>query len=137
MYKTLDHLISAETTEDSWYDDGCVIAGEILAEFSQQDWEELANEVLSKPLEWQKKLAYCLDSTCTRYEVQILVAMLSTKDPELFEICIDTLRSFTSPESKQMILADPSILQQVRAVLPKASTPVKLILEDFIRKFHS
>lgn len=62
MYKELDILLSAETTLDSWYDDGCIIAGEVLSDFSQNDWKVLASNVLAKPIEWQKKLAYCMDS---------------------------------------------------------------------------
>lgn len=55
MFKELDNLLSADTTVDSWYDDGCVIASEILSEFKPSDWDELSNQVLSKPIEWQKK----------------------------------------------------------------------------------
>ncbi|MGG3891372.1 hypothetical protein [Metabacillus fastidiosus] len=136
MYRELDNLISAHTTEDSWYDDGCIIAGEILSEFSSKDWEELLSKVLTKPLEWQKKLAYCMDSSCNMYELTILLSFLSTEDEELFEICIDTLRSFTAPESKQMILDDPFILSRVKDILLKASKPVKEILKDFLVKIY-
>ncbi|MDM5155456.1 hypothetical protein QUF88_17090 [Bacillus sp. DX1.1] len=137
MYRELDDFISAETTEDAWYDDGCIIVSEILTEFSPKDWEELSSKVLTKPLEWQKKLAYCMDSNCNMYELTILLSLLSVEDEELFEICIDTLRSFTTLESKQMILADPSILHRVNDLLPKASISVKKILEDFLMKIHS
>ncbi|WP_245700212.1 hypothetical protein [Paenibacillus glacialis] len=66
----------------------------------------MSSEVLTKPLEWQKKLVYCMNE-------------------ELFEICIDTLRSFTTPESKQMILDNPSILYRVNDLLPKVGIAVK------------
>lgn len=137
MYRELDNLISADTTVDSWYDDGCIIASEILSEFSPRDWEELSNKVLTKSLEWQKKLAYCLDSDCNMYELKILLSLLSTEDEELFEICIDTLRSFMTSESKQMILDNPSILHRVNDLLPNAGVAVKRILEDFLIKIHS
>lgn len=29
MYKELDNLLSADTSEDSWYDYGCIIAGRV------------------------------------------------------------------------------------------------------------
>ncbi len=38
MYRELDNLLSAETTEDSWYDDGCIIASDILSDFRVDDW---------------------------------------------------------------------------------------------------
>jgi len=137
MYKELDTLLSANTTVDSWYD-GCVIANEILAEFSSSDWEELSNQVLSKPVEWQRKLAYCLDNECNMYELNVLIALLSTDDAELFEICIDTLRSFTNQESKKMILDNPVIIQRVNILLSQTSSlPVKNMLQDFLSKIHS
>ncbi|WP_241257950.1 hypothetical protein [Bacillus sp. 3a] len=94
MFRELDILLSADTTVDSWYDDGCLIASEILSDFSLNDWEELSNQVLNKPIEWQRKIAYCLDNECNEYELIILIDLLNTNDKELFEICIDTLRSF-------------------------------------------
>lgn len=132
MYKDLDNLLSAETSVDSWYDDGCMIASEILSEFSTGDWEELARNVLTKPLEWQKKLAYCLDSNCTIYELQILLLLLNIQDEELFVICIDTLRSYTTSESKKIIQDNHFILERVKELIPKSGVAVKKILEDFL-----
>ncbi|MFD1177324.1 hypothetical protein ACFQ3W_13590 [Paenibacillus puldeungensis] len=137
MYKELDHLLSADTTIDSWYDDGCVIASEMLAEFSPSDWGELSNKVLNKPIEWQRKIAYCLDNKCSVHDFNILISLLNTNDEELFEICIDTLRSYSSLESKKMILDNPQILQRVNDLLPTASIPVRKMLEDFLTKIHS
>ncbi|MDQ0227317.1 hypothetical protein [Metabacillus niabensis] len=132
MYKDLDNLLSAETSVDSWYDDGCMIASEILSEFSTEDWQELARKVLTKPLEWQKKLAYCLDSNCTNYELQILLSLLNIQDEELFVICIDTLRSYTTPESIKIIAENHIILKRVNELIPKSGVAVKKILEDFL-----
>ncbi|MFM9276932.1 hypothetical protein [Paenibacillus jiagnxiensis] len=137
MYKELDNLLSADTTVDSWYDDGCVIASEMLSEFSPSDWDELSNQVLSKPIEWQRKIAYCLDNKCNVQELNILISLFSTNDEELFEICIDTLRSYSSQESKKLILGNPQILQRVDDLLPTASIPVRKMLQDFLSKIHS
>lgn len=134
MYKELDNLLATDTTVDSWYDDGCVIASEMLTEFSPSDWAELSNQVLSKPIDWQKKLAYCLDNECNVLELNILLSLLDTNDEELFEICVDTLRSFTDQESKKKILDNPKILQRVNDLLYTANLPVKKILQDFLSK---
>lgn len=134
MYKELDNLLATDTTVDSWYDDGCVIASEMLTAFSPSDWDELSNQVLSKPIDWQKKLAYCLDNECNVLELNILLSLLDTNDEELFEICVDTLRSFTDQESKTMILDNPKILQRVNDLLYTANLPVKKILQDFLSK---
>ncbi|MEK5026959.1 hypothetical protein [Paenibacillus sp. FSL M7-1046] len=136
MYKELDNLLSADTSVDSWYDDGCVIASEMLSEFNPSDWVELSNQVHNKPIEWQRKLAYCLDNECNVNEFNILLSLLSTNDEELFEICIDTLRSFTNQEIKKMILDNPSILQRINDSLHTDSLPVKKMLQDFLSKIH-
>ncbi|WP_437137718.1 hypothetical protein [Bacillus safensis] len=84
MFRELDNLLSADTTVDSWYDDGCLIASEILSDFSLNDSEELSNQVLNKSIEWQRKIAYCLDNECNEYELNILRDFLSnTNDTEL------------------------------------------------------
>ena len=137
MYKELDILLSAETTLDSWYDDGCIIAGEVLSDFNQDDWEVLASHVLAKPkpIEWQKKLAYCMDSKGNIYELQILVELVrNNEDEELLEIVIDTLRSFTSTVNKKIIIENPFIIVRVKELLPISGVAVKKILEDFLEK---
>lgn len=134
MYKELDHLLSADSTVDSWYDEGCVIACEILSEFSLSDWDELSNQVLEKPIEWQRKIAYCLDSKCNEHELNTLISLLDTNDKELFEICIDTLRNYSSEKYKKIIASKPQILQRVNALLPTVSKPVRRTLMDFLVK---
>lgn len=134
MYKELDLLLSAETSIDSWYDDGSVIASEILMEFSLMDWDELSKKVRVKPIEWQKKLAYCLDSNCHIYELTIILSLLEVEDKELTEICIDTLRSFTSPELKKKISENQLIISRINELMPDSGAAVKKILDDFLEK---
>ncbi|MFD0711552.1 hypothetical protein [Paenibacillus sp. GCM10027626] len=138
MYKELDELITEyQNSTDFWYDVGCVMASETLSKFRPQDWEQLSDEVLNKPLEWQIKLAYCLDSNCNMHELNILLSLISLEDEELFETCVDTLRSFTTAESKKMILSNPDILQRVNDLIPKSGTAVKRMLENFLETIHS
>lgn len=137
MYKELDTLLLEQSSEDAWYDYYCEIACQMLTEFSVMDWEELSNQALGKPIEWQRKLAYILDNEMSMHELNILISLLDVKDEELFEICVDTLRSYSSPESKERILAVPQILQRIDSLLPTASLPVKKILQDFLAKMHA
>lgn len=137
MYKELDEFITEyQNTADFWYDVGCVMASEKLSKFSSNDWEELLRNVHTKPLAWKKKLAYCLDNSCNMYELEILLSLLNTDDEELFEICIDTLRSFTTPESKQMILDNLSVVSRVKDDLPKSGIATRKVLEDFLRQLN-
>ncbi|MCY7514631.1 hypothetical protein, partial [Bacillus safensis] len=124
----------ADTTVDSWYDGGCLIASEILSDFSLNDWEELSNQMLNKPIEWQRKIAYCLDNECNEYELNILIDLLNTNDKELFEICIDTLRSFPIEEG----MKHPQILERVNHVVATTENSlVKVIFQGFLSKMNS
>jgi len=42
MYKDLDNFLYEETTINSWYNDGFLIAQDMLTQFSSEDWEELS-----------------------------------------------------------------------------------------------
>lgn len=138
MYKELDVLITGcQNTVDYWYDVGCIITSDMLAKFSQKDWEDLSSHVLMKPLEWQRKLAYCLDSSCNEHELNILLSLLDTDDEELFVICVDTLRSYTTLEAKQMIRDNPAMLIRVNELLPKAGVATRGVLEDFLVKIKN
>ncbi|MBY0595212.1 hypothetical protein [Bacillus bingmayongensis] len=137
MYKEFEDYLFGYFTVDYWYDEGCLIAQEMLLEFSSHDWEELLNMAVTKPLEWQRKLAYLLDNECSMNELKVLLIMLDTDDKELFEICVDTLRSFSSSESKQLILENPSIIQRVNDLIPQAGVATRKILEDFLSKIQS
>lgn len=138
MYKELDVFITGcQNTVDYWYDVGCIIASDMLAKFSQKDWEHLSSHVLMKPLEWQRKLAYCLDSSCNEHELNILLSLLDTDDEELFVICVDTLRSYTTLEAKQMIRDNPAMLVRVNELLPTAGVATRGVLEDFLVKIKN
>ncbi len=138
MYKELDEFITEyQNTTDFWYDVGCEMASDKLLKFSPQDWEELSSNVLTKPLEWQKKLAYCMDNSCNVYELKILLSLINTEDEELFEVCIDTLRSFKTPEAKQMILDNPSVIYRVNKLLPNVGAITRKTLEEFLANLSS
>ena len=76
MYRELDNLLSEESTVDSWYDDGFLIAQSIMNDFSKDDWEKLSNDILNKDLEWKKKLVYCLDNQIIQEELEIIGKLL-------------------------------------------------------------
>lgn len=137
MFTEFDNYLSGYFSDDYWYDEGFSIAQEMLLKFSQRDWEELSNGVLSKPIEWQRKLAYCLHHESSMDELNVLLKLLSTDDEELFEICIDALRSFTSTESKKLILKNPSILQRIYELIPNSGNATKKVFEAFLEKIQS
>ncbi|WP_291562586.1 MULTISPECIES: hypothetical protein [unclassified Clostridium] len=135
MYKDLDNFLYEETTINSWYNDGFLIAQDMLTQFSSEDWEELSKNILSKPLEWQKKLIYCLDNDINENELNIIAKMLTINDQELFDICIDSLRSFNNEIGKAFVLSNPSFIKLVKERIPYAGAATQKILQDFLDKF--
>lgn len=125
MYNELDELLLEEITVDSWYDDGFSIAQDILNQFSNDDWQELSNEVLKKDLDWQKKLVYCIDNQVIEEELNIICKLILIDDEELFEMCIDALRAFDNELGHSFINKNPQIIIEVEK---------KLILQAMQRK---
>jgi hypothetical protein len=72
------------------------------------------------------------DSYCNKHELEILFSLLRVEDEELFEICIDTLRSFKNLENKRMIRDNPYIIERINEFIPKSGAAVKKIFEDFL-----
>ena len=97
----LDKLLSQETTVDSWYDDGYLIARDIMTEFLEEDWKQLYGLIEDKSVEWKKKLAYSIDNQLIEEELKVLFCLLDTDDEELLFMCKESLRSFDSSMIKR------------------------------------
>ncbi|WP_310552054.1 hypothetical protein [Paenibacillus glufosinatiresistens] len=137
MFTEFDDYLSGYFTDDYWYDEGFSIAQEMLLQFTPPDWEKLSNCMLNKPIEWQRKLAYGLHNESSMNELNVLLRLLGTDDEELFELCIDALRSFTSTEGKKLILKNPSIQQRIYQLIPNLGDATKKVYEDFLEKIQS
>lgn len=48
------YLTENSPYSDFWYDDGCVRANEMLCQFTQQDWQKLAEFLPIQNEEWQR-----------------------------------------------------------------------------------
>ena len=114
MYNELDDLLSEQAVIDSWYDDGFLIAQDIMDEFTNDDWQQLSEEVLKKDLEWQKKIVYCLDNRLIQEELEIIGKLFLVQDNELMEMCIDTLRAFDNEIGYEFIKRHPEIIKEVK-----------------------
>ncbi|WP_028592464.1 hypothetical protein [Paenibacillus massiliensis] len=133
MYKELDTLLTDfQDADNYWYDIGCLTAEKLITMFKQEDWSELSDNVLTKSLGWQKKLAYCLGDDSNLEELKLLLTLASLEDTDLFEVCIDSLRSFTSVENKRIILENRIIIEKVKAVIPSTGGVSKKIFQDFL-----
>ncbi len=133
MYNEFDKYLLGYFTDDYWYDEGFTIARDMLSEFSDNDWLKLQEEVLKKNIEWQKKLAYCIDNTSKMYELEILLTLSTVKDNELFNTCIDSLRSFIIDDNyKKIVSLNEALVEQVNDLI---GTPNKGIQKEIYQKF--
>ena len=128
-------LLEQNVTDDAWYDDGFLVAQDIMNNFVAEDWKRLGEEVLSKDIEWQKKLAYCIDNQLIEEELNIICKLLQVKNDELLEMCVDSLRSFDNEVGHLYIKNNPQIIQMVKSRIKNAGTIEKIILEKFLSIF--
>lgn len=135
MYTELDNLLKQNVTDDAWYDDGFLIAQDILNDFTNDDWHKLSEEVLSKDIEWQKKIAYCIDNQLIEEELNVICKLLQVDDEELLEMCLDSLRSFDNELGHIYIKKNPQIIKMVKFRINEAGTAGKVMLEKFISLF--
>lgn len=133
MYCEFDEYLMGYFSDDYWYDEGFSIARELLSEFSDDDWLKLQNEVLMKDIEWQKKLAYCIDNTSKACELEILLILSTVKDNELFNMCVDSLRSFLTDDNFKKIVANNEEL--MRRVNEFIASPNGGIVSGIYRNF--
>lgn len=136
MYNKFDVCVSDFSKEsepsDYWYDCAILEATEILKEFNNNDWELLLTQLKLKPIFWQKRLVECLGDLHNSHELEVLLNIINTNNEDLFISCIDTLRllnlSNLDNSKKEQLLSKIDILLQ------NASSPVKRVLEEFIKK---
>ncbi|SFU76937.1 hypothetical protein [Butyrivibrio sp. INlla21] len=136
MYEELDELLGQSTTDDAWNDDGYLLAQDILNDFTDKDWELLTKEIQAKDKEWQKKLIYCIDNQLIEKELNVICKLLQVQDEELFEMCVDTLRSYDNEIGHSFIKQNPYIIQMAKDRIKKAGNIEKMMLENFISKFE-
>ncbi|HDR7638626.1 MULTISPECIES: hypothetical protein [Bacillus] len=132
MYEELNEILSENSSEDSWYDDGFMYAQELLNDFTDKDWGKLFQSINDKNDKWKIRLTYCIDDDLGINGLELLLNMLDESD-EVVETTIDSLRSFNSEEHKKMIVSNSRVIDTAQKLLEKASLPVKKVLEDFLK----
>lgn len=134
MYLDLDNYLLGCFNDDYWYDEGCLIAHEMMLKFDNADWLQLQNEMLMKDADWQEKLAYSIEEDCGKEGLMVLLKLLESTDDDVLVTSIDALRSFQIEKYRKIISTQPNIVEIVRRLHDKAGLPVKRILEDFLVK---
>lgn len=133
MFEELDDMLSENSSEDSWYDDGCIYAEELLGKFTNNDWQKLINSIKLKDDRYKIRLAYCVDEDTGMNGFNLLLDLLD-EDDEVVEYVIDSLRSFDKNNYKKMIMTNEKIINKSKKLLKNASLPIKKMLEAFLQQ---
>lgn len=133
MYEELDTVLSENSSDDSFYDDGVTYAEELLNDFTDTDWEKIFQNIHSKDDKWKVRLAYCIDDDLGINGLKLLLSMLGETD-EVVEYVIDSLRSFNTEQYKEMISSNTQVVEKAQNLLKNASLPVKRVIEEFLLK---
>lgn len=134
MYEELDEYLSSSFSIDYWYDEGVVIATDILRKFDKSDWEKLLRNILSKPTEWQTRFAYSTSDIINENVLESLVLLSGIENDELFETCIDSLRVLANSNSKFKVSNDKVIKEKVEKAMQKCDSVTKQVFEDFLKR---
>ncbi|EAD4111294.1 hypothetical protein EJC92_14885, partial [Listeria monocytogenes] len=101
MFEKLDiyllDFINENSSEDFWYDYTYLQAQELLNNFTQSDWVELYQNIVTKGDLWKIRVAYCIDEDMGMNGFEFLLSLMNDGD-DVAECAIDSLRSFDSEE---------------------------------------
>ncbi len=139
MYKNfvefMKDFLDEDSSQDFWYDIASEDARKLLLRFSESDWLEMLNELDFQPLEFKKKLAYCLDNIESAQQLKVLLQLANTQDKELFEVCVDSLRNFMDNDRDE-ILQNKLLINNIKQMLPDVGIATKKVYEDFLYKLE-
>ncbi|MBC2061881.1 hypothetical protein IBB80_10080 [Listeria marthii] len=137
MFEKLDiyllDFINENSSEDFWCDYAYLQAQELLNNFTQSDWAELHQNIVTKSDLWKIRVAYCIDEDMGMNGFEFLLSLMNDSD-DVAECTIDSLRSFDSDEYKNIIHSDRMLKIKTQKLLEDASLPVKRVLEAFLQQ---
>lgn len=141
MYKRfieyMKDFLDEDSSPDFWYDIASEDARKLLLLFTDSDWLVLIKELNFQPLEFKKKLAYCLDNVENPHQLRVLLLLTNTEDKELLEICIDSLRGFMNNNNTIKLISQNKVfIDNIKQVLPDVSIVTKKVYEDFLSKLE-
>lgn len=138
-YEEFDKLIMEmsgdNVSDDYWYDIGVNEAMSILEDFSENDWDLLKKNIMDKPLNWKKRLVYCFEEEGDIREINIILSLVETKDKELFEMCIDSLRLLINENNKDLIVNNNELMKKMRK-MESMDNILGRIIREFLNKLQ-
>ncbi|EAF4080888.1 hypothetical protein CWP19_14800, partial [Listeria monocytogenes] len=93
MFEKLDiyllDFINENSSEDFWYDYTYLQAQELLNNFTQSDWVELYQNIVTKGDLWKIRVAYCIDEDMGMNGFEFLPSLMNDGD-DVAECAIDS-----------------------------------------------
>ena len=135
MFNELSGHLKDEMFAAYWYEEALHTCEELLRAFSDNEWAEVLKAIPVESTSWRIRLVECLGELKSPYEIKCIIQALEMDDNEdLFIACVDALRFIelsTLPESHK-----EKVEGRIRDMKGRSSPPVKLALEDYLKK-HS
>jgi hypothetical protein len=133
MYEKVDEVLSENSSDNYFFDDEFLYVRELLNEFIENDWKDLAHNLKSKGDKYKIRLAYCIDEETGMNGFNVLLELLNEND-EVAEYALDSLRSFDEESYRNLIISDKVVIEKAENLLKNASLPVKRILEACLQQ---
>lgn len=92
QFERLDQMLMSATPGDAWGDDRVLLAVDVLRDFEEHDWSQLAGQWADRPEVWQCLAADVLVDGDARRSVPLLVDMIGCGQGQARVAACDSLR---------------------------------------------
>ena len=95
MFAEYDRLLGCPFSEDYWSDEGVLLAVNALFDFEGKDWDELANAVPARPVEWLIRCADTLGDVRDDRASGLLIRFLRIENEDLQVASLDSINALS------------------------------------------
>lgn len=89
--KLQEFLTAIDGKDSGWQECSVQIAADILAEFSNENWQHLAQQVLSRPAYWQERCAEAVGMSEKESGIPILLSLINSDSMQVSAIAASEL----------------------------------------------
>lgn len=131
MFSDFENYLKLYFLTDYWYDEGIVIASDILANFNEQDWNDLKDRYNLNDHQWMIRCAEVLDSASHPVSSEILIKFLTSKDENIIVAAADSLRS------KSIFQFPKDAIENLNILAKQGSEPVRAVVGNLLEKIRT
>jgi hypothetical protein len=137
MFNKLNYNIESYEYDDlettnAWDDLICDATTEILETFTNEDWEQLYEELPNKSIIWKKRFYDCLpDIAENDNQIKSLLFLTNTDDPELFALSLAKLVNYDFSNVENI----DELYEKAENLLPDIKDKYhRYVVENFLEK---